>query len=392
MMLQPSFSAPFGQTLAKKFDAETKISILKDCIDLVNTVENINPCIAQDFIAGLTDEEYNAQLPIILTIKNHSLLFGVVGNRGLQESNLGLPMIEEMVKESKATSSNFINLYINLPLQSLKSEDVFAWLNRIVKFDDGLETVFEIGLRMVMLKENVSIETIGFFKKVIMDNKANSSLKDCQPFWSVASRILDLSDDSELAQVVTEILLEKISLPETVFDQNQVLHELTQVLMDKHFSASWPLISMVMVKDDSNSVLVFNLRTLLFDIFRQKSQIDISVHKDELLAFCDSNPAEAPQLVMAITEWNGYDGGFSEFTNLLIDRYGSNDAMLQELSCQMNSFVSEGSILPSYRQRKAACESLLQHRNPNVSGWAQREISNYDRMISINKNFEEEQF
>ncbi len=392
MMLEPSWSAPFGQTMAKLADADLKKVILRDCIDLVNSIGNINPQIAHDFIAGLTDKEYDESLSEIMTIKNTRLLFGVVGNRGLSDSNKGLPLIDKMVEESRASSSDYIQVYHNLPLRTTTPNDVIAWLDKIKTTDKGTETVLEIGTKMLMFKDSFNDEVLKFFKKFITENKNDYTLTNTVAFWTLANRLLQLSEDPEFSKTISGIILSKLSTPDLMVVHQYLVDETLQTLLTKYFNVLWPMTAKALIHGSARTMLVYNLSTKVYDTYRERGIIDSMAHKEDFIKWCAVYPNEAPQIVISLTGWVGEDGGFSELAKYMLDNYGDNEEMLQELSRQMHSLFSEGSIIPYYLRRKEACESLLKHANPNVRKWATMEVANYESLIFQNKNFEEENF
>lgn len=94
--------------------------------------------------------------------------------------------------------------------------------------------------------------------------------------------------------------------------------------------------------------------------------------------------------MIGLFDWSGDHDGFSELTKYLIDNYGDDDVMLDELSAAMGSFASSGSVLPYYKSRLDIVKTLTKHYNPNVRNWAEQQVRGYEKSLNRMGIFEAE--
>ena len=82
---------------------------------------------------------------------------------------------------------------------------------------------------------------------------------------------------------------------------------------------------------------------------------------------------------------------FSYIVKELIDRYGDIPQVLDSLSSNMGTFIYAGSVLPLYQSHIKMLEELKGHSKEGVRMWAIKMIAGYEKMISRERDFEEEQ-
>ena len=80
----------------------------------------------------------------------------------------------------------------------------------------------------------------------------------------------------------------------------------------------------------------------------------------------------------------------SELFVALLENFGNNQAVANELSTNMGTRSWSGSLVPYLELDKLALRSLIEHKNTNVRGWVKDHIAYIDRQITEESNRDEE--
>jgi len=80
----------------------------------------------------------------------------------------------------------------------------------------------------------------------------------------------------------------------------------------------------------------------------------------------------------------------SELFVALLENFGDNQAVANELSANMGTRGWSGSLVPYLESDKLALSPLIEHENANVRGWLKDHIAYIDRQIAEESKRDEE--
>jgi hypothetical protein len=114
----------------------------------------------------------------------------------------------------------------------------------------------------------------------------------------------------------------------------------------------------------------------------------VKVEKERLLQWCDTSliaQSRIAELVPIFAEDNSNYNAWHPLTLELINRYGSNEEMLYNISANMGSFSWSGSLVSLMLAQKALISQLTDHAITQVAEWARNRLVYLEKRIeSVN--------
>jgi hypothetical protein len=382
-------SYPFGCALAKSIDESKYKTILIDAIDIINTSSHSNPQILLDFISQFNEAIFAQTFDTIKTINNKSLIFRIVGSHALTIDNRYFDYLKELIDTNQAELSNFKNFYTSLNLITFSVDEIIKFFNVISSYPNSVSTIVDIFSFDVCFSQTLSDEMCKVISNYLKEKRDCLFIYNNSDVFTFLSYFLEKYNDPELAHDIIESLLNYISTTNSLM-LSYCVTELFSTLVSKYMPDVWPSLSSALLSDTTKSMLFYQLKYILYNQVDNICLIDIHTNRDLLINWCSTYPDAAPERLMSIIPWGNGDK-FDDLVLYLIDNYGSNFQLLENLSCQMDSIASTGSIVPVYMSRKKACETLLKHKNEIVRLWAKKCINHYDSLISKYSDFEAEE-
>lgn len=396
MSIHPSFSNPFGNTMAKEADCDLRGRILADMTEILNDDPSASYQIAEDFISELGDDEFDKRFDLIKYIDRADLMFSVVGRRGLSATKY-IDYLFSLAGHS-VEASKFVRFFNSLDIRKIEVEKLISFLRRLSNVNGGVDAIISIGTNLFMFGNRPGKEVANFLSNLMISmlraeyGTDDSVIADCDDFKRCMISLLSfdsIEQGNELAACVTIALLKRIDKIEETIISDYDLEELFSVLIDRYFDAVWPEISKALSKSSDDSIIYYKISQILYSSYHQMPCFDISLHKDELKQWCIDNPKIAPQRLMMIIPWSG-GNGFSSMAQFLIDNFGDNEDMLDILGSKMGTIAGSGSLIPDYESRREVVAQLKHHPNANVRRWADQQVRIYDADIKRIADFEAE--
>jgi hypothetical protein len=216
-------------------------------------------------------------------------------------------------------------------------------------------------------------------------------------FESVRQLLEETKDDEFALEIISQII-EKLNLPGYHATADVALSNLTITLIENYFSVIWPSIGEALIREDPDFLFYLNLKSLLGAHLSDFSQSEGTLFRgDQELIFHwakENRPNGAIRLASLVpTIWkpeNDDSVCIHPFTSRMIDEFGENEDLLQEISSQFHSFSWSGSLVPLLSTQKAIFITLKTHKFQAVRIWAEKEISQLEARIRNETNFDEE--
>ena len=217
--------------------------------------------------------------------------------------------------------------------------------------------------------------------KLILD-KDNSNVRDGHN-WQVAALNL-VSTDFRFSKILCETILKSVDN----LDMNYQRHYIPSVLgkiFNIHGSKVWHVFEEAL--ENSNALTKYKVQQLFdrdrYGISDNKPSLLLKLPVNVLKNWCNRQPDIAPKILGRIVEVYQEDKSnlFSDWVHYLLDNYGSQKEVLNEISSNMGSFSSMGSRVKYYKQQKQALSTVANHAITEVRDWVRYRSSYLDKRI-----------
>jgi hypothetical protein len=186
---------------------------------------------------------------------------------------------------------------------------------------------------------------------------------------------------------------------QTTFHSDHYIQQICEVLVEKHFRSVWADISQALLAKDENFIKYWGLKHIFgshIGGFSGGSGVLFNGNIEMIFKWCNENKSEAPQRLAGLVPiYNNNNQDYTQWnpiTKRLIDEFGDNQEMLNELSCNMGSYFWTGSVVPLLQSKKTLFESLVNHSILNVRDWANKNLQYLDKEIENERNRDAEWF
>lgn len=372
----------FAQEIAKI--AEIREEIIDKAITAFSKVkfEEQNESFISGFVSGVGNEDFTRRtIDKLLAnpeVKFHAIRLNRFLTVKIEDLNKLFPIVEE--------NPNYIVGFQYLKYQDLKDTDInkfFIWLSNLSPAGNWLAIDLVEGLlsekedRLAELKDLV-ITLIGRRGLIQTDTPHQLSFYQLE---LLASRLIKGGINSELVVQLTEEIRDACT--KFVMAGEFHLRSILYQLFDKYWDVAWPIMGSAVL--DTTFEGWHGVKSLLmgYKSFEDHSFLD----------WIDENKPNAPVFALMFIKFEkSHDGGkigWSQIVMKIIDKYGSDERLLQELSARLHSYSITGSAVPLYKSRQELVSSLVNHPNDTVKAFAKREIEYFERKIDEEKKWAE---
>jgi len=156
-------------------------------------------------------------------------------------------------------------------------------------------------------------------------------------------------------------------------------------LLDKYWQVSWPIIGAAIL--DPTYQGLHELKEFLKGYKKYESH--------PFLEWVKTAHSDAPLFAVMFLDFEVSDedgaANWNPLVKTIIDDYGNDSRVLQELSGRLHSYTVLGSALPIFESRRQLVSQLLNHPNVKVKAFAQREVADFDKRIVRENKWAENQ-
>jgi hypothetical protein len=366
-----SFAHELGKLVE---DRKSIIDIALDELAGIQPKEQ-NDTFIRGFIWGINDEEFTRnvidQLIQLSDIKQHSF-------RLSQSLHINQHDLNKLIK----LCNEDIDLIIGFQYLNYKSLNT----NEVIRFLEWLSSKNKLGVWLAigiierLIDEDLKnfneykdlIKELITIKGITITQKTNPS--SLYQYEILAKKLLDGGlEDEYVIKITNEILLTCSQY--SMVGENH-LSSIFHHLLDKYWDVSWSIVGNAILNLSIDGW--YGLKTLLerYDRFEE----------DKILDWVEKNLPRAAIIAMMFIQFeNREKEEWNPIILILLDKYGSNETMLKELSARMHSFTAIGSAIPIFESRKKLLEKLLHHPNERVKKFAEIEIDHFNKSIEREK-------
>ncbi len=299
--------------------------------------------------------------------------------------------------------NQFMNFKYGRALDNLTDQEVLYLCERVSKYDNpGKWTSLSL-LYMFCYNNDERWDTNkAFFRNLIssgnmtIDNEGTGRLEGFH--WSDSvTKILTKDNDNEFAITITKQIIEFCSNPYFNYSFDTYLSNVLLVLFDKYFDSIWEYLGEGIIGD---YMTFFHLKHLIGtrnDYINGREGVAFN-NKDRskiIINWCRQHSEIAPERIanmmpLSVKENNKIK--WHPFSKAIIDEFGDNEKLLNELSANMGTFGSVGSSIPYYTTLKKILQELVNHKIDRVKDWAVNRLEYTEKTIKREKLGDEEHF
>lgn len=200
----------------------------------------------------------------------------------------------------------------------------------------------------------------------------------------LVSKLIDVKQcSSELAAKLFDDFMIHITAPQQVYTKSYEDIDLATVLTKHYFLAIWQKMTDIIVS--SESIIFYDFKNLFgTDLSRDRYAILFSddSHYADFISLCQQHEDVAPARFMTLVPAYGEDNKLHPFVIMLLDKYGDQPEVLEELYCNIGSFGAVGSAIPYLQKEQNALKPLISHPIASVRKWAGRVINDLENQIA----------
>lgn len=370
------FALEIGRTFKKSDE------IINAAIQALSNIEfaHQNDFFIRGFVRGVDNEEFTRKtIDKLLATSFGYHSFRLSGHLNVTFNDLRklMPLIEinanyslgfQYLKYDNLSKEEFHDFIIwmtkGAPLQNLIALDIY----------DEIETS-----KPEFQTKELSIALIS--RKGLI--RAMTSIDIGQPFLykyeKVVSQILSAELGTETIQHITEDII--LGCSEIRMQGESTLERIAGLLLDRHWDIVWPAFSNALIDVSSESW------SGVRDILSKYKNYDVG----KLITWLKDQDDMAPIYLMMVLSFEELDGQgkstWNPSTIMLLDNYGYDQRVLEELSANLHSFSVSGSAIDLLSSRRDMLKQLISHQKETVRDFAIKEIKFFESDIRRERIF-----
>lgn len=387
---------PYGAKIAQIIPQEEKHVFFVNAIEALNKEANLGYSIINQFLRTVDEVFFEEAFSILQARKEYRVIFAAVAVRGYDVKHRYVEQLFQGVEQGAVPVVYFQQYWSNLRFEQLTDDNIAYLIERIKEWPQGLDLVYWMaGLLSFGPKLQDMSKTAKALEELIIDSSC-SDYTDVKSdsFWQLAFTLLESEHRSRLAIAINRRVLSFMASDDAMYISNYNTERAYSILLENYFEDIWPDLSQAL--SGQNVWLSYHLQQMLGDKISNtvlsSGILFKNDHTKALLEWCDKDPQNNAHVIMAMAPVAGDNlGTFSSIVLELINRYGEIPSVLDSLSSNMGTFACTGSVLPLYESHINMLKTLTSHPKDCVRTWAKRMISEYEKTMSQERDFEEEQ-
>lgn len=191
-------------------------------------------------------------------------------------------------------------------------------------------------------------------------------------------KLLDQGLEKEIAISIMQDIIEACS--KMSFYHDTSVQRIFNLLLDFHWESTWEIVGSAFL--DIGNESWYGIKTLL-GLYR-------NFKVDQLSDWLDNQGKIAPRLLTMVIQYEVSDDNESRWNPIvlyLLDKYGSDEKLLDELSARLHSFSVTGSAISLFETRIELLKKLQDHKQKEVRDFVENEIKRFKSDIEREKRF-----
>lgn len=323
--------------------------------------------------------------------------------RILNPSSKDIQKLFILVDEYGFPISNFQNFQYGRALDNLSIDEVIALCKRIENYsNEGQWTALSLIFMFCLGSQDKLEYSIAYLRELITSNNILINIDNTYRVdghhWSViVEKILESNEENEFAVNISKQIVEFCGEKNFNYSLDSYLSKVLSILFEKYFYKIWETFGEGIIGDYLN---YFHLKNMIGthngNLSGKRGVAFINPdYYEYMLKWCKDNRELAPQRMAnmcPISESVEGQETWHPFTRLLIDEFGDDEIVLENLSSNMGSFGSVGSLIPYYNTQKTILQELIEHDKDTVSTWAKKMLEYTERTIKREQLNDEQRY
>jgi len=383
----------FGKKLSelKEYDEEFISQLLMEIISLEDKPFNVS------FLFGYIStfkKEKKQEIFNFFIDRKSVVAFNIFRVIEIEYNNL-LKLIKLIIEDN--INIEQLNL-IKYEVVKLEEENLLSYFQIISKLENGALIVFET-FHILLWNSKYEIDSIGnklfLFLKSILEKKNilllinNSNILALYQWEKIIETFIS-KYQNEITKVIASQIVEYINISFPRGDNH--IASIANKTLTLDFENCWEVYYTLLSQKNMLAFWeVFSMSFISGVGAKHPFFIDEN-RNNKLFLWLKDNPEVAPIIIRVAPLFAHDSTEWFPFTKKLIDFFGDDKRIIDELSCNLHSMFTSGSRVPYLLSRKKLVEELRTHLILRVSNWAEQEIKNYEKEIQIERINDDEGF
>lgn len=402
---QQPFSYYFGKRIYEIIDGQKDRvdEFLKLSVKILKSVakDSRNLSFLGDFITD-SNNEIKSEFYSLLSedLELNYALFYLISND--LEGKKYFDLLFEMVDNGKCELSNFKAFTYSNSLNKCSLEELQAFSDKLFNYnEEGYELVFDLFFYLGYGDDQLKKSLLPILKKCIyfMGINTKASYKLDSYMWNqTICNILEFEDDNKFAIFINNSIIESISW-ENSYHLDGEVQKIYEILMVKYFDVIWDDLSKALLSTDDEYSKFYGLKHILGSRIGGVGRsvgVLFSGNIEKIFEWGKLKSPLAPsRLAELVPIYDGNNNQYENWNNFskrLIDEFGDNEEVLQNLSMNMGNYSWTGSVVPLLEAKKKLFSSINNHNTQLVSDWSARQLIYLEDEIKREKDRDEERF
>lgn len=297
--------------------------------------------------------------------------------------------------------NQFQNFRLGRALDELSNDEVIQLCQKVSEYGNaGKRTALSLIFMYCYNNQERFKYSIGYLKELIskdnmLINNDNSYRLDGHHWSGVVEKILDENTEKEFAIVISQQLVEFCGEKYFNYSLESYLHKVHSILFERYFHVVWETFGNGIIGDYLN---YFHLKNMIGSKngYMNKTKGIAFMNPDyfeHIIAWCKQHEDIAPKRIatmMPLSVKIMDKETWHPFSRMVIDEFGDDEKVLENLSSNMGTFGAIGSSVIYYQTQKTILLELVNHEKEKVQNWAIKMIEYTEKVIK-REQLEDEQ-
>jgi hypothetical protein len=395
------FTAPFGARIAELIEKENiKLKqFVEISLDILSSIEfeKRNSSIIIDFASGIK-LDINKDYLIDSLLKRMELSYLLFPIFGIFKKDYDdLEILFSLVENGIVSIDEFTQFFNYYPLKGYSESKLVEFSRKIKEYGiEGVNTVLTLLHNLLYFNNELSTDSdlFNLLEDTLISieiTKLNGIRKD--EYFQMINVLLTRTNSKTFAKIINLQVIKLTKDSSFSYSYDYHLEKLYDVLITKYFDEIWEDLSEALLSDGEDYFVYYHLKHLLgSQIGGVSNQVGILFlgNIERIFDWCKKYPEKASARLASMVPIFEEEG-FHSITKRLIDEFGENHKVLDNLGANMGSYSWVGSTIPLLKSKRKLLESLITHPKIIVKEWSEKKIINLDQEILREIQREEEQ-
>ncbi len=380
----------FGVGIAEKI--ENPIYFITFAMDMLNSIDsdNLNTSVIIGFLSGMKIKDNSFVNEFLDKVSKSEKLskYLVDFTLSIMIQKADLHRLIYAINNFKLPPTAIMKLKYGSVLDHLPVINILEFIDQLRKDSQYNVVALEIIFMYSLYDEKRIKKCLSKMRELVLCINLNEMLEmdqgEIHQWQSVVERLLSNKKDNELAKFIINELLVILESHDRAISIDYIIKPIIKILLKEYRGITWDYISNIVLNDNHKAKR--NIEWLLGSKAFSESDKGLleSLPEEFLLEWCEKYPKKAPLFItrrITLFENDGQKWVLTSLSRKLINLYGKNEELLEELTLNLHNFSWTGSMVGYYKKQVESLPELLDSEVKAVREWTQNTIRNAEKMI-----------